>query len=238
VGYTDDVANLIVELEVLKVSTRKEAIKTASANRELAAVKRDTQAALVDQYRKGLIDENALSAGLSSLGLSADVVSSLTQKEIALKAPTPRLYRPPPPEALLQTIAQRTRQVILTSYKKGVIDRPTAEAELLATNESPALITQDLDLAEVQSAKTPKKAAPDPAALKTQTALKDAALKLYEAGQLDDAGLVSRLLQIGLPQELASADLQLEQAKAAAKAAAKQATKAKTPATPAAPIGG
>ena len=224
-GIEDAPAAAIVGLDQLRVNAREGKVKTADAAREKKEILQAAEKALFEQYQKDLLTEGQLAAGLASLGLSAELVNSLVNRERALKVPTPRRYVAPPPEILEIKIAERTRQVIRERYGKGLVSRDVAAAELLATGQDARLNAEDLDLVDARTYKVPKPPRPTPAELAAQRARRDEAIVHYRAGRIDAPALERELVLILGDRPLAVALRELEEARreAAAIAAKKKA---------------
>lgn len=227
-GIEEAIAAATVGVDALKVSAREGRIKSADVQREQRQILQASQQAIIEQYQKDLITEAQFAGGLADLGIPADLLNAILLRERAVKVPAPRRFVPPPPELLERTIADRSRQVILTRYGKGLIDRATAFNILVDTGQDPRLAQEDLNLEEARTYRVGKPPKPTSEQLATQRAQRDEQLVRYRAGLIDAAGLRSALVRIVGDEPLADALVELEEAKrqAAAIAADKRAAEA------------
>lgn len=215
-GVEEPIAAATVGVDELKVSAREGKIKNAEVQREQRQILETAEQALIEHFRKDLITGAQLAGGLADLGIPARLVDAIVLRERAVKVPTPRRFVPPPPELLERTIAERTRQVILTRYGKGLIDRFSAFDHLLSTGEDRRLAEEDLALVDARTYRVPKPPKPTAEQLATRRAQRDEQLVRFRAGLIDAAGLGRELVRILYDQPLADALVALEEARAQA----------------------
>jgi hypothetical protein len=137
-GLTPAVAAQAVSLDAARLRAAAAATGSAAAERQLAELLRERQDLAVQQYRRGLLDDDKLAAALLAAGRPADQADAVVAQERLLRVPI--LARPPaiPAEAIDRLTPEFTRRAAILDFRAGLLTPDALVVALIATGYTAA----------------------------------------------------------------------------------------------------
>ena len=130
-GISDTVASQAVALAQMRLSAVATRTRNRQAERMISEVLDEREELYVDRYRKGEIDAAGLAGALHTLGISAERVAVLVERERVRRIPPISKPPAPPAEAKERYILDLQRQAVIYNYRYGRIDESELYDELI-----------------------------------------------------------------------------------------------------------
>jgi hypothetical protein len=148
-GISDTVAAQAVALAQMRLSAVAVRTRNRQAERMIADVLDEREELYVDRFRKNEIDAAGLAGALHSLGISAERVAVLVERERVRKIPPISKPPAPPAEAKERYLRDLQRQALTYDYRYGRIDEIDFLNELisLGISKEEAEATVELEMA-------------------------------------------------------------------------------------------
>lgn len=223
-----------VELEKARARTaiigKVAASATAAAAAEYRRVQQEQSQLWIQQYRRGLIDDQTLLGNLVALGIDPDLATITVQIEVARRTPLVPVKADTSAADNLAAVTKALRKAYVDEFRVGLVTADELSADLVAIGLDPALVDA-IVVDEVAKGYSPPQSTPSPAEEAAARALLNAQVaylrEQFRAGYIIADEYLAGLTDAGMDPDLAAVTVEREQLrldvineKAAAKAAA------------------
>lgn len=145
-GVDPFVALGIVALESIRLTGREVRTQQAQVARILQQDINIRQGIFLEQFKKGLIDEDLLTRNLTLLNLAPEIIEDLVLKEKIGKIPIKKRTFAPPDEVKARELGERAEALLLIKFRRGEIDADVLQAGLIELGVDPDLVSADVEI--------------------------------------------------------------------------------------------